>query len=550
MADAPHAPELPELPQAVAKPRRRWAPQLIWIIPIVAVLAGGWLAVRAILERGPTITISFNTGDGLEAGKTKIKYRDVDIGLVKSIALGVDSKRVVATAELVKSASHLLMEDSRFWAVRPKITASGVSGLGTLLSGPYIVVDPGRGTQPRRDFVALDVPPIVTQEEAGREFVLRAENLGSHDVGVPLYFRRLPVGEVIARELDKDGKGVSIKIFVRAPYDQYVTTNTRFWNASGVDVSLDATGVRVQTESFVSIVIGGIAFQAPPDGGVAPAADASMVFNLFPTREAAMKEPDLEVEHYVLVFKQSVRGLSVGAPVDFRGVTIGEVVRIGVEFDPRAFSFVQPAEIKLHMNRLRAGSVDGMATISVPKQPEEIAKQTQLFVDKGLRGQLRTANLLTGQQYVAIDFFPKAPKVKFDTTKTPLEIPVVPGALDDLEETIASVAKKLDRVQYEQIGADARKALATLDKTLKSADVLAKRLGDDTTPELNRTLEDARRTLKKAEGTLATESPLQTDLRGALREITRAAVSIRTLTDYLERQPQSLIRGKSTEEPK
>ena len=173
----------------------------------------------------------------------------------------------------------------------------------------------------------------------------------------------------------------------------------------------------------------------------------------------------------------------------------------------------------------------------------------QLFVDKGLRGQLRTANLLTGQQYVAIDFFPKAPKVKFDTTKTPLEIPMVPGVLDDLEETIASVAKKLDRVQYEQIGADARKALATLDKTLKSADVLAKRLDDDTTPELNRTLEDARQTLKKAEGTLATESPLQTDLRGALSEITRAAVSIRTLTDYLERQPQSLIRGKSTEEP-
>ncbi|HTO47218.1 MAG TPA: MlaD family protein [Burkholderiales bacterium] len=550
MADAPRAPELPDLPEAVAAPRRRWAPQLIWIIPIVAVLAGGWLAVKAILERGPTITISFKTGEGLEAGKTKIKYRDVDIGLVKEIALSDDRKRVVATAELEKGAADLLVEDTRFWAVRPRITAGGVSGLGTLLSGPYIAVDPGHGKRARRDFVALDVPPIVTHEDPGREFILRAEDLGSHEVGVPVYFRRLQVGEVVTRELDKDGKGVSIKIFVRAPFDQYVTTHTRFWNASGVDVSLDATGVRMQTESLVSILIGGIAFQAPPDGaGVAPAADANAVFNLFPTREAAMKQPDLEILPLVLVFRQSVRGLSVGAPVDFRGVTIGEVVRIGAEFDPKAFNFVQPVEINLYPDRLRAHSRDSGTLLPPSATQEERLKRVQLFVDKGFRAQLRTGNLLTGQAYIAVDFFPDTPKVKFDPSKRPLEIPTIPGAFEELEATIASVVKKLDRVQYEQIGADLRKVMATLDQTLKSADVLAKRLGDDTTPELNRTLEDARRTLKSAEGALATESPLQTDLRETLRELTRAAASLRALTDYLERQPQSLIRGKPAEEP-
>ena len=550
MADAPRTPGLPDLPEAVSAPKRRWAPQLIWIIPIVAVLAGGWLAVKAILERGPTITISFMTGEGLEAGKTKIKYKDVDIGLLKTIALSEDHKRVVATAELDKDAADLLVQDTRFWAVRPRITASGVSGLGTLLSGPYIAVDPGHDKQARRDFVALDVPPIVTREEAGREFVLRADDLGSHDVGVPVYFRRLPVGEVVSHELDKDGKGVSIKIFVRAPFDQYVAANTRFWSASGVDVSLDATGVRVQTESLVSILIGGIAFQAPPDGGAAPAADANTVFNLFPTREAAMKQPDLTIEHYVLVFKESVRGLSVGAPVDFRGVTLGEVVSIGVEFDPKAFNFVQPVAIHLYPDRLRMRSVDAGAALPPSLTREERVKRARLFVDRGFRAQLRTGNLLTGQQYVAVDFFPKAPKVKVDFSKTPLEIPTIPGALEGLEETIASIAKKLDQVQYGQIDADVRKALATLDQTLKSADVLARRLGDDTTPELNRTLEDARRTLKSAEGALATESPLQTDLREALREITRAAASIRALADYLDRQPQSLIFGKPPEEPK
>jgi paraquat-inducible protein B len=550
MADTRGGSELPDLPEAVPAPRRRWAPQLIWIIPIVAVLAGGWLAVKAILERGPTITISFQTGDGLEAGKTKIKYKDVDIGRVKEIALAEDRKRVVATAELDKDAADFLVEDTRFWAVRPRITAGGVSGLGTLLSGPYITVDPGRAREKRRAFVALDVPPVVTFEDPGREFVLRADTLGSHDVGVPVYFRRLPVGEVVARELDRDGKGVSIRVFVRAPFDQYVTANTRFWNASGIDVSLDAAGVRVQTESLVSILIGGIAFQTPPEAGVAPAADANAVFNLFQTREAAMKQPDLQVEHFVLVFKQSVRGLSVGAPVDFRGVTIGEVVKIGVEFDPKTFNFVQPVEIHLFPDRLRARSSDSGASLPVPQTAEARLRRAQIFAEKGFRAQIRTGNLLTGQSYVAVDFFPDAPKVKLDVTRRPLEFPTIPGQFEELEATVASILKKLDRVQYEQISGDVRKVLATLDQTLKSADVLVKRLDTETTPELNRALEEGRRALKSADTALAAESPLQTDLRETLRELTRAAASIRVLADYLDRQPQSLLFGKPAEEPK
>jgi paraquat-inducible protein B len=283
---------------------------------------------------------------------------------------------------------------------------------------------------------------------------------------------------------------------------------------------------------------------------VAPAADANAVFHLFGTREDAMKRPDLEILHFVLVFRQSVRGLSVGAPVDFRGVTIGEVLRIGAEFDPKAFNFVQPVEIHLYPDRLRMRSGDAGAALPILQTPEARLKRFGLFVDRGFRAQLRTGNLLTGQSYVAVDFFPDAPKVKFDTSKRPLEIPTIPGAFEDLEATVASIVKKLDRVQYEQIGADVRKVMATLDQALKDADVLVKALSAETTPELNRALEEGRRALKSAESALATESPLQTDLRETLRELTRAAASIRTLADYLDRQPQSLIFGKPAEEPK
>jgi len=347
VADRPHEPDAQDLPEAVAVPKRRFTPQLIWIIPIVAVLVGGWLAAKAILERGPTITITFKTAEGLEAGKTKIKYKDVEIGVVKTIALSSDRKGIVVKAEISKQSEEFLREDTRFFVVRPRVTAGGVSGLSTLLSGGYIGMDIGKSRETRRDFVGLEVAPIVTGEEPGRQFVLRADDLGSTDVGTPIYFRRVTVGQVVATALDKDGKGVTFTIFIQAPYDQYVTKNTRFWNASGIDVSLDATGIQLRTESVVSILVGGIAFQVEPDSLPEPPADANTVFTLFPDRTQAFKRADTIIDTYMLVFDGSVRGLSVGAPLDFRGVTIGEVVRIGVSIDPATFVFRMPVEVKL-----------------------------------------------------------------------------------------------------------------------------------------------------------------------------------------------------------
>jgi len=526
MSDTSKGPELPDLPVAIGQAKRRWAPQIIWIIPIIAVLVGLGLIYKAVVERGPTITVSFKTGDGLVAGKTFVKYKEVDIGLVKAVVLSEDHQQVIATIQLNKDAADFAKEDTRYWIVRPRITANGVSGLSTLLDGPFIAADLGKATEKQEHFIALEVPPILTGETPGREFILRAPTLGSHNVGTPVYFRRIPVGQVIAHDLDKDGKNVSIKIFINSPYEQYVTNNSRFWNATGIDVTLNTSGIQVQTESLIAVLAGGIAFEAPDALDANPNASAKTdafltekakqdkVFNLFPTREVAMKQPDARAQRFVINFKQSVRGLLVGAPVEFRGVNMGEVVSIEVAMDPQTFEVIQPVEIYIYPDRLQVRSIKTGKLLPPPK--DELARLRALLA-KGFRAQLNTGSYLTGQKFIALDFFPGAPQYTLDASRVPLEIPAVPSELDDVEKSLASVVKRTDKMM--------------------------KKLDEQVLPQFDKTL-------KNVNAITESDSPLLLDMRDSLRELTKAAASVKTLTDMLDQQPQSLIFGKPSQESK
>ena len=524
-----HKPAPTGLPPPRVVRRREWLPSLIWLIPIVAALIGVTLVARILLERGPEIVLTF---------KTAVKYKDVQIGTVQSLRLARDRSHVRVQVQLNKEAEGFTAEDSRFWVVRPRLDTSGISGLGTLLSGAYIGADAGVSKETASEFKGLEVPPIVTRDASGQQFLLRATDIGSLDVGSPVYFRRVKVGQVAAYQLDGDGRGVTLRVFVNAPYDKFVGVNTRFWQASGIDAQLSASGFTLRTQSLATILLGGIAFKAPDDA-MGPLAKENTAFTLAEDETTAMKEPDGPPQTLLMYFNQSLRGLSPGAPVDFRGVVIGEVKSIGVEFDRAEREFRMPVLVQVYPDRLRRRAGETGEESRATQQ-----ERLRFLTEKGLRAQLRNGNLLTGSVYVALDFFPKAPPAKINLEKSPIELPTIANSLDEIQSQVQEIASKLNKVPYEQIAGDLRTTLAALNKTLASTEQAVTRINTDVTPELTAAMKDVRKTVNNAERTLADDSPLQQDMRQTLRELTRAAGSVRVLTDYLERHPESLLRGK------
>jgi paraquat-inducible protein B len=327
-----------DIPEAVVKPRKGIS--IVWIIPIVAALIGAWVAYKSWSEIGPTIVITFENAGGLVAGKTKIKYKDVDVGLVKAIDLEEDLKHVLVTVQMNKGSKGYLTEKTRFWVVRARISAGNVSGLGTLLGGAYIAIDPVNGGSFVKDYIGLESVPVVTTDQPGQHFQLKANRRGSLDVGAPIYFRQIQVGEVVSYQLSEDGEAVNFKIFVNEPHHIKVRENTRFWNASGLDISLSAAGFNVDVESMVSLISGGLAFEVPPDTEPGNDAEENMVFTLYDDRTAAFEQQITLRTKALLYFDGSVRGLTPGAPVEFRGIEIGEVKTLELVYDREKKDFV------------------------------------------------------------------------------------------------------------------------------------------------------------------------------------------------------------------
>jgi paraquat-inducible protein B len=348
-------PELKGLPEPEVKTKKQRI-SIVWLVPLIALAVGGWLVYKAVSEKGPVVTITFKSADGLEAGKTKIKYKDVELGVVDSIVLSKDLSQVIVKAELVKQAEKFISQNTRFWVVRARVAAGGVSGLGTLFSGAYIELDPGKPGTPATHFEGLEVPPVVTTDLPGSHFVLRASSLGSLNIGAPVYFRRIQVGQVISYQLDEDGQAVTVKVFVHDPHHELVRKNTRFWSASGLDIAIGADGIRVDTESFVTLMVGGIAFDTPVNMEPGEPAEENEVFKLYKNRESISEKTYARKERWLLHFDSGVRGLTAGAPVELQGIQIGQVLDVNLEFDVDKAAFSIPVLFEIEPDRVKASS--------------------------------------------------------------------------------------------------------------------------------------------------------------------------------------------------
>ena len=495
---------------------------LVWFLPLIALLVSGWLIAKSYNEKGPVITISFPTAEGLEVDKTKIRYLNVEIGKVTAISISDDLKTILVAAQMNSTAADYLNQNTSFWVVRPQVGLGGISGLGTLLSGPYIAIKPGDGS--REDhFTGLTTPPSLKSSAEGTHFILETNNLGSMKPGTPINFHGITVGEVLSHKLSDEADAIRLTVFINKPYDQFVRKNTRFWIDSGVDLSAGADGFKVRTGPLISLLSGGIAFRASAEDTVENIQPENSVFPLYDTYTLSTQIVYQNTLKYVMYFNGSVRGLTVGAPVQIRGIPIGKVTEINLELDKKTAEIHIPVTVELEPQRIK--EINNGSDISDKDMMAQLIK-------KGLRAQLQTGSLLTGQLLIDLDFHPKSKIVLSDNQSIYPEFPTTASSLDQFTHSANIIMDKVAKLPLEDLTTEANKTLQTLQGTSKAATVML-----DTT---GKTMASAQQVLN----TLEPGSTTHYELEQLLRELTQAASSVKQLTDYLEQNPNSLIRGK------
>ncbi|OGT79202.1 MAG: hypothetical protein A3H91_09880 [Gammaproteobacteria bacterium RIFCSPLOWO2_02_FULL_61_13] len=536
----------------------RSGPSLVWLIPLLTALVGGWLVVKTLREQGPEVTISFKTAEGMEVGKTRAKYKNLDIGIVERIRFSEDISNVIVTVKFNQGTEEFFRRNTRFWVVRPQLSLRGASGLSTLISGSYIEIEPGKGA-PQLHFTGLEEQPVVTSADEGIKIVLITDKLRSVDTGSPIYYQGIPAGEVLGHELGNDSRTVYIHAFIKSPYDQMVRGNTRFWNVSGLDVSMNADGLRIHTESIESLMFGGIAFETPAT--LEPVSDdvEDIVFTLYDNHDSVAANAYTKKIEYVMFFDNSVRGLSIGAPVEFKGIRVGSVLDVRLEFDAKATSFIIPVLVEIEPERILERGSDPLVA------PEGTLAH---LVERGMRARLQTGNLLTGQLYVELTMQPDRPAVLVGSETRYPELPTINSAnLESITQAAERFMSKLDKVRVDEIG---KEMLDTLRGTSKIANSPAL---DAAIEDLSHSLQSLRSilahvdesnlkqaidaahvaldrldtTLELTNRMLDPNSPLHYNLIQATGELEETMRSIRSLVDTLERHPQAIIFGKEPE---
>ena len=446
------------------------------------------MIVKTLSEQGPRATISFKTAEGIEVGKTRIKYKNVDIGVVEKIKFSDDFSNIILTVDFMEGSEKFLRRSTRFWVVKPQLSLRGATGLSTIISGAYIEIEPGTGA-PKLHFIGLEKQPVVKSDEQGKKITLVTQKLGSVDTGSPIYYQGLLAGEVLGYELGNDRKSTYVHTFIKDPFDQLIRGNTNFWNVSGINVSMGADGFKVQTESIQSMLFGGIAFESPETLEQATTDIDKLVFTLHESYESIKKHAYTKKIKFIMFFDSSIRGLNLGAPVEFKGIKVGTVLDVRLEFDSGSTSFRIPVLIEIEPQRIIERGNQEM---------DQSHQALQRLVKRGLRARLQTGSLLTSQLFVELDMHPGSP-INLSGSDTPYpELPTLPtsnfGAITQSAEDLLAKLNAVDIKEVTSVLIDtiktANKTMHNADKAIESANTL---IG---TPGIPEAIENVRITLK------------------------------------------------------
>jgi paraquat-inducible protein B len=530
----------------------------IWLVPIVAVGISLYLGVRFLSDRGPLVTITFKTGNGITPGQTQVQHKAVPLGMVETMHLSRDLSTVIVHVRMKEEGDKILTDHARFWVERPRLTPGNISGLETLVSGAYIEVDPGPpGGKPAYAFTGLEEPPGVRSDVPGTMYRLHASRLGSVGEGTPVFYRDVSVGEVLSYDLGNGLGPVDIRIFVRAPYDRFVRPQTHFWNTSGVSVNIGPQGFHVELQSLQAVFSGGVAFKTASLLPNEPRSPAGTEFRLYDSETDADNAEYTQNIPFVTYFTSSVSGLSRGSAVEMFGLRVGTVTDVELMLDaPSGRSRVRVA-FDLQPQRL-PGATFTLAGMSP-------AQVTASLVAQGMRAVLASSNFLTGQQVVSLQYVPAVAPAQLGTEGNALLLPSQAGGLDNITTSLSDIATKLDAIPFDQIGRDVaatlknfsgpefRQTMHDLGQTMAQLHDIARKANAGATPLLKRLpqlSQDLQQTLARANGLLGENgyggnSDFSRDMKRLLDQVNETARSIRLLVDFLDRHPEALIRGRT-----
>jgi paraquat-inducible protein B len=517
----------------------------IWIVPIAAVILGLWLAINAYLETGPSVQITFASAAGLKIGETSVKVLNVDIGIVTDIRLRDDMGGVIVEADLQPEARKLLREDSEFWVVKPRVSGLNVSGLSTLLSGAYIEFAPGvQSTTRRREFSGLDSAPAIPIGTPGIRLQLTSKTSRSVSAGSSVLYRGIGVGTVESVNLDVDTRQVTYVIFIDAPFDRLITSNTRFWNASGISAELDSEGVKFHMASLQSMLSGGVSFSLPKNSPTGDPAVENTTYRLYPNENSIHEDPHRHFVEYVVQFGESLRGLNPGAPVTYRGVQIGSVEEILIEeIDPNSITTAIgppiPVLIRLEPGRLELGDTSAAA--------DQLKKTIKIAVSNGLRASLISGSLITGSRLIDLDFY-----ADLETTETGVfnEYPTIPttrGGFDHIQVQISGLLDKLNDLPVNETLTSANAAISELESMLAAVTSI---LQNESAQGIGETLTKSLAELDQLMQSYSSNSEFHRELNRALVELKNTLDGLQIVTDRLAEKPNSLVfPGEPVEDP-